>query len=654
MKIKSLVLATSAAAVASAANLNPLDLRWTFGAHEPYTMYRRVGRHCTGGIDGNARWVKPWLDWFDSESPALMESLGLNGLHCRFYKGMGWEVEKKDFPNVKRFVENCHAHGVMALAYVQFATLYPEPMREEIPNIDDWAQIDLDGNKQTYSVASYFRWTPCIFNDEWVEYLKRMCTIALTEGGFDGIMFDNTSAHPCWCPRCERLFKEHMRSLPNTEERFGFSSFKHAALPRTRQFEPEVRDPVVQEWISWRVNRMNEVTRRLCDHIHRVKPVAVASCNAQPFRSSPLRVTSKLSDEMISFSKSFDLLIMQSENFPEILKDGEIVNRVRDLKMGQALGKTLVALCDSDAMVTEQRERHYMLPLVEDLAWGGVPTDRTIVSPYPAKGFVSKQKIERRRPKLAAFNDFVKRERASLGAQSWQPVRILYPSESLMFSDGMHLAIAAAEEICLRNQVPYGYLISTDAHPLDVPADCEVLVVPGITCLSDAQVEALVAYAEKGGRLLVTGDAGRYDEWNAQRLENPLLPRLKGLKNVVTREKVDLLPSARLGWKYRISPPKDGGREFMKALAETGWKPAVRIEGAPAHVFAEVKRTANGYVVQLVNYNPDLPVKGVRILCDGASSFRCEIPFDPPSGGSRTSAGACDLPQFSHYAFAAF
>ena len=42
--------------VALAVDIDPLTTRWTFGAHEPYTMYRRVGRHCTGGIDGNAQW----------------------------------------------------------------------------------------------------------------------------------------------------------------------------------------------------------------------------------------------------------------------------------------------------------------------------------------------------------------------------------------------------------------------------------------------------------------------------------------------------------------------------------------------------------------------------------------------------------------------
>ena len=33
---------------------------------------------------------------------------------------------------VKKFVKNCHAHGIKTLAYVQFGTLYPEIMRREL------------------------------------------------------------------------------------------------------------------------------------------------------------------------------------------------------------------------------------------------------------------------------------------------------------------------------------------------------------------------------------------------------------------------------------------------------------------------------------------------------------------------------------------
>lgn len=634
-------------------NLSPLDMRWTFGAHEPYTMYRRVGNRCTGGIDGNAKWLKPWMDWFDAESPALMEELGFNGLHCRFYKGMGWEEERKDFPNVRRFVENCHRHGVRALAYVQFSTLYPETMGREIPNLGDWEQIDENGRKRTY-FASYFRSLPCVTCDEWVEYLKKVCTIALTDGGFDGIMFDNAWAMPCYCGRCERRFREHLSKIPDPAERFGFDDLSRVAQPRVNpeSLPGEIRDPVVQEWIRWRETTMEDVFARLRTHVKAVKADAIVCANAQPFRREDAQ--SAWSLNMERFSRNLDLLLMQSANFPEVLPDGGTVSRVRDLKICRELGKPVVALCDSDAKLTEERERHYLLPLLEDLIWGGVPTDRTILSPKPVPGFVDKGMVARRRPQLAAFNAFARSHRAALAAPPWQPVRLLWTPDATGFSREVHLGLAAAEEICLRSQVPFGYAIASGDGAFAIPDDCEVLVVANQVCLSDAQVASIVEYAERGGRLVVTGDSGRYDEWNAQRLENPLLPQIAGLPNVVLRAEPDKLPSASFGWAYRAAPPADGGTALMADISATGWKPPARVVGALPHVFAEFKRTANGFALFLLNYDPDKPAEGVSIFAPTGREIRFE---ETPGIGTHATPlapatdGGIRLPAFKLGAF---
>ena len=45
----------TAAAGAADVEIDPLTTRWTFGAHEPYTMYRRVGKHC---VFSDARWER--------------------------------------------------------------------------------------------------------------------------------------------------------------------------------------------------------------------------------------------------------------------------------------------------------------------------------------------------------------------------------------------------------------------------------------------------------------------------------------------------------------------------------------------------------------------------------------------------------------------
>ena len=228
------------ALAAGAETINPLDMRWTFGAHEPITMYRRKGVRTTGGIEGSSKWVASWLDWFDTESPKLMKELGLNWCHCRFYKGMGWEFEKRDFPNVKRFVDAAHANGVGTLAYIQFMTLYYENMLAEIPNLRDWAARDHEGNMMYYYGGGYYRWVPCISCDEWIDYLVPIMRFAVTEGGFDGVMFDNAFSRHCHCERCQRKFREHLAKLPNAAERHGVFVQRRwrAEMGRGERLEP--------------------------------------------------------------------------------------------------------------------------------------------------------------------------------------------------------------------------------------------------------------------------------------------------------------------------------------------------------------------------------------------------------------------------------
>ena len=605
-----------AALCVGAIDLNPLDMRWTFGAHEPYTMYRRVGRHCTGGVDGNAEWVKPWLDWWDAESPKLMRELGLNWLHSRFYKGMGWEVEKKDFPNVKKFVANCHANGVKALAYVQFSTLYPEIMRKEIPEVDAWAQINADGKPNPY-YASYFRHMPCINCRVWEDYLKRMCTIALTEGGFDGIMFDNSFSFACYCPRCEKSFNAYLQSLPDKEARFGFTDLSDFRIPRmpAKQYYSEVRDPVAQAWIRWRTDTLCGVFRRLRDHIKSVKPDAVLSANAQPFRRQI--IAAEYGVDMVEMAEILDLIIGQNMNYPTF-RNGVLTCRIRDLKLAREMKTPVVALCDSDAMMTPEQEKHYLLPLYEDLAFGGIPTDRTVVSPKAVPGFIDRERLERRRPLLAQFNASVKANRAVLEAPVYQPVRLFYPEKEVQFSRLAHESLCAAEEILIRRQVPWGYLVSRPGRPLEVPAGTEVIVVANQVALSGEQIDALVAWAERGGKLVVTGDSGRYNAFNGQRLVNPFLPRLFGKANVAVRGKADAVVPAKLDWHNDVGAPKDHGEALLADLAKTGFRLPFAIEGCPESVAVDVRRLGDGYAFLFVNYDPEHPVKGARVrFADG-------------------------------------
>ena len=642
---------TIALILAAALNIDPVTTRWTFGAHEPYTMYRRVGRHCTGSIDGNALWVKDWLDWFDEHAPEKMEELGLNFLHSRFYKGMGWEVEKDDFPNVQKFVRNCHAHGVKTLAYVQFCTLYPEFMRREIPAIDDWATVDWQGKKNLWG-GQYFRWTPCLNCREWEAYIKRMCTIALTDGGFDGIMFDNVFDLPCYCRRCEEAFRAHLAKMPADERvrRFGFADVSSVLLPRmerSRMSHLEAKDPIFQAWALWRCETMNGVMSRFRAHIKSVKPDAIVSGNPSPYRSRA-RFLDR-AQNMAELCRAFDFIIMQNTNFPEV-KGGRIYNRVRDLKFAQDLGQRIVALCDTDSTINPEREAKFLMPMIEDIVFGGVPTDRTVMNPSPEPGFLNKSVFERRKRQHAAFNSFAASHRAALSSPMMHPVRIFYPERAVLFSEATHQGVAAAEEIFLRNHIPYGYLVAYPGEPIAVPEETEVIVVPGLVSLSEAQMSFLVEWAKKGGKLVVTGDAGRYDDWNAQRRENPLLPQLKGFPNVVLRDSSDLIEGADLDWCYSVNPPKDGGRALVADLEKSGWRSPVRFEGLPPHVFAEYRRLPSGGIaVHLLNYDPAHRVEGAKMILPSGRTATVEEPFGEKAAKVEIGPDGA-LPPFGMYA----
>lgn len=629
--------------------IDPLTTRWTFGAHEPFTMYRRVGRICTGAIDGNAQWVGEWLDWFDRHGPEKMEEMGFNFLHGRFYKGMGWEVEKKDFPNVKRFVANCHAHGVRTLAYVQFGTLYPEAMRREIPQVDSWAGVSETGGHTLYC-DMYFRWMPCLNCREWEDYLKRMCTIALTEGGFDGIMFDNVFDAPCYCPRCEKAFRERLKSVPDRQNRLGLEDLDHVLLPSIRLSQEsnlEVQDPVAQEWLRWRADVMTGVMTRLRGHIKKVRPDAIVSGNPSPYRDRAEALYK--AQNMAELSRAFDFIVMQNANFPEVWADGVIRNRARDLKFAQDMGQCVVALCDNVEHLSPDQEAKFLLPMVEDIVFGGIPTDRTSIFPSPEPGFVNRRVFDSRKPLHRRFNAFVAAHAEELSAPTVHSVRLFYPEREIYLSERDHQGIAAAEEILLRNRVPYGYLVSSPDDVMTVPKGTEVVVVPGLVALSSVQVEALAAYAKSGGRLVVTGDAGRYDGWIAQHRVNPLLPQLKGLANVVCRAEADVIPNAVMSWGYTVPPPADGGAALMEDLRKVGWRPPVSFENMPPHVFAEYRRMSSGELaVHLINYDPSHKIEGARIALQFGEFAVSEEPFGAdPVARPLPADGA--LPPFAEY-----
>ena len=651
------LLATSLTALIAATNLNPLDMRWTFGAHEPYTMYRRMGVRSTGGIDGNAYWLRDWFNWWDSEDcPKLMEELGLNWLLCRFYKGMGWEEEKKDFPNVKRFVENCHKHGVKAVAYVQYATFYPETMKREIPNLEDWTGRDWKGEIHLYS--NYSRWEPCLNCEEYETYLKKVIRIALEEGGYDGVFFDNAYSRACYCKRCEKLFHEHLQTIGDPADRFGFDDLSGMGMPL---YPPhsfgktswgEIREPLQQEFYAWRAKRMTELFRRLGEYAHSVRKDCVFAANICSVRA-PFTYIRKAVD-MTDFPGLFDLAMGQQENSPH-MEGTAIVCRVRDLKYAREFPKTTYfASCDgAGGQTVKEDESLYLLPLMEDAVFGGVPADRTVMAPYPEEPeYVNHARLERRRPLLKRYNDFVRENRVAFESKATMPVRMLVSGPSMAWSQASFDSLMAAEEVALRAHLPFGYSISTEANPLPHADDASVIIIADQRCLSDGQIAAITDYAKKGGRLVVTGLSGRYDEWNRQRFTNPLHDAVAWMPNVSWRDEADVAGEVKRmdQMRFVIARPKDGVKPMMDDLAKVGYSTEIEVVNAPENTFAEFRRDGDTAYLHLLDYTFTRKVEVVRVRLPEKAIPSVKVLIGEVSGSPKfLGDGIWELPTFKGY-----
>lgn len=607
-------------------NLDPIKTIWTFGNHEPISMYRRVGRTSTGGIEGGSLWLEDWHRWFDSEACVdMLQGLGLNALHCRFFKGMGWETEKSDFPAVKLFVDRCHSRGILALAYIQFLSLYYETWGNETPDLEDWANRAADGTIGCYH-GQYFRWLPCITSRPFEDYLKRMCEIAVKEGGFDGVMFDNVFVGPCYCKRCERLFKEWLSRRSDARERLGFSEYASLRQPRFQKGVlpyGEIQDPLVQLWMDWRVELLNGFFRRIGEYVHGIRKEAIVSANTGAIRS---RNSSLLcSRDMTDLAECFDLLVAQNGNAPGVR--GEcVINRARELKFARALGVLDLSLCDGDAGLEAGDDASYLLPLIEDAAFGGIPMDRTIVKPAREKGFVNADQLAFRRPLMKKFKDFLSGNEKELRSPFYEPVRIFYSARGVRHSETNYRGVFGAEEILLRRHVPFGYVISRNGQPPTIGNDCEVLIVPDQKCLSNMECQMIIERAKSGGRTVITGsDVGGWDDWNRQRFESPLERDLRHCPSVVFSESV----LARLGgdceWTYLVDSPRNHGENLIRAIERSGWRCPYQLLNLPESVFVESRRMDdNSYLISPVNYKPKEKLEKVE-LCGPARFLGLEL-----------------------------
>lgn len=566
------------------------DAIWTYGSHEPMSMYLRGRRLWTAGLQGGALWAEKWHTEYDGEENVKkMASMGLNFLLTRFYKGMGWEFEKDDFANVKKFTSLCKKYNIRTIGYVQFGSLYFEHMKYEIPDVEDWAAKRPDGSVIPYidDDSFYYRWMPCLTAEKYLEYLEKILAIGIKEGGFEGFLLDNCLGSACYCPRCKAKFREYLEKNYKAEE-FGLPGFAYVEPPSQEACEaPEWEDPVLVAWKEFQADLFYKAFKRLYDYVKKLAPEMLFTANVPAIRRySAYR---HWGQDYTRLAECFDFVMDQNGNEPMMLENGSVISRVRCCMMGEAMKKDLFVNTDGGAEPNSTRMDVYAASLMDAKVFQSVTSDRIIMTPE-RNGVPRWQTHPERVEALQQFRKVSKNFDREFYAENYAPAAILYSTISQHLSTQSFYSLLSAEEVLLRNHIPYR-LVITNGEGFQVPEGCKDLLLFGAKCLTEKDLKSIEDFLACGGNVISDDMAGDCNGENRQYEENMLKKMSLVKRKGMLKDRV-LDPD----WRFEVLLPENPGI-ILEDLSPLPFKII-----APESVYTRVNHTEEEWIIHFVNY----------------------------------------------------
>jgi Beta-galactosidase trimerisation domain/Beta-galactosidase len=473
------------------------------GSHEPYLFVVRRG--------GQRLDARQMADYQQSEELIReLRSQGVEVFHTHLYKGFGMEAELEGMEETRKATEIAHRLGMKVDTYLQWNTLMYETFFVEEPRAVHWVQRDAAGLPilLPYGFQQSYRYRPCFANQEYLDYLKKIVRYAVIEVKTDFIHFDNfdlnTEPDSCHCAACVSGFRTHLKkkyTAAQLKERFGFECVDYVNPPQWNSENPPskmkiIYDPALQEWIDFRCQLMSDALKQMYDLVRSLNAEVALEINPAGITGQNRSWASGIDHaRLLKFTQSF---WSEEGNPPGLEGDGRLVTRIRSYKLARAYSNVvLMYVADNELALAET------LAFNQTLGYLGV-------GPLSA---MTKEHI-----------DFYDHNRDCYeGSKDAADIGIFRSFASLSYNNAdVQLSTVLMEQALIQACVPFNLVFDEGLHDL---AQYRVLILPNTECLSDAQISLLRKYVEQGGSLVVTGQAGLYDEWRRVRVT----PGLQGL-----------------------------------------------------------------------------------------------------------------------------
>lgn len=428
----------------------------------------------------------------------------------------------------------------------------------------EWFVHNADGMPLEYNGT----YQACVNGGWYADYAERILQESLSRYGVDAVFFNMLGyrSHDysgryhgiCWCASCQDEFKAMFgRRLPQRED---FS------------------DPAYRDYLEFQERTSQARTRRLYETVKRARPT----------------VGVMLERATCDFMR---LELQRSVRRPQPEwphQGGEKARWAASFGKGKPYSCAVTNFLDFPWRFASESSHHHLLRFAQSIA-SGAQLD------YYLLGRFEQDNAE----PLEAVRGFFKWHAAQAhhypGMRSQATVALYHSRASQIYAGAT--ATSAEQATCLRgayralleSRIPFDFVSDARIGDVDIAeqlARYDVIVLPNVACVSNAEAAALDAFVARGGTLVATGETGHYNESGERRnsfaLESfpaPGISRAAGKLQTYVRIAPDELcfPRTRLlhldGWYFHCDA-KEGAGALLSLL------PAQRF-GPPELCFPE-------------------------------------------------------------------